>query len=142
MVTIKATVGGIITRKENDHVKILLTRRNVEPFKNMWCIPGGHIELFEDAVTAVIREIKEETNLDFRPVFLTYLDEIFTERQIHNLVLMFHGEASNKLQPSPDEVSEAVWFTTKEALEIDLAFNHKLAIQIYLDRVGDKSKRL
>ena len=130
----KTTVGGIIARMKHKNLEVLLTRRNVEPFKNMWCIPGGHIELYEDAITAVIREIKEETNLDFRPVFLTYVDEIFTDRHIHNVVLLFYGEASNELRPNPDEVSEADWFSLKDALEMDLAFNHHEALELFHNR--------
>lgn len=136
MARVKLTVGGIITRKEKDRLEVLLTRRNVEPFKNMWCIPGGHVELYEDAVTAVKREIKEETNLDFSPVFLDYMDEIFEDRQIHNLVLFFYGEATNELIPSPDEVSEAAWFTLEEALKIDLAFHHGPAIGLFVRKLG------
>ncbi|MBN2481262.1 MAG: NUDIX hydrolase [Bacteroidales bacterium] len=134
MITVKTTVGGIISRTQHEKVEILLTRRNVEPFKHMWCIPGGHIELYENAVAAVIREIKEETNLDFRPVFLTYVDEIFEDRQIHNVVLLFYGETSNELIPSPDEVSEAGWFSLEEALKMDLAFNHHEALEFFKDR--------
>jgi 8-oxo-dGTP diphosphatase len=90
----KVTVGAILTRRSGNDVHILLTKRNVEPFKGFWCIPGGHIEQNEDAVTAVKREVKEETNLDFTPRFLSYLDEIFLERNTHNVVLIFQGEAS------------------------------------------------
>ncbi|MBN1158937.1 MAG: NUDIX hydrolase [Bacteroidales bacterium] len=132
----RTTVGGIIARMKHKKVEVLLTRRNVEPFKHMWCIPGGHIEPYENAVTAVIREIKEETNLDFRPVFLTYLDEIFEDLQIHNVVLLFYGETSNQLRPSPDEVSEAAWFTMEEALKMNLAFNHQQALEFFHERFG------
>ena len=48
---VKTTVGAII---EGDG-KILLTKRNIEPFKGYWCLPGGHIEYFEPAKDAIIR---------------------------------------------------------------------------------------
>ena len=132
------TVGGIILRMQQGKQEVLLTQRNVEPFKGMWCIPGGHIEPYEDAISAVIREIKEETNLDFMPVFLTYLDEIFEDRKIHNVVLLFYGEATNKLVASPDEVTEAGWFPMEEALQMDLAFFHNDALKIFRERTGGK----
>ena len=137
MVAVKTTVGGIIVRKERGNLEVLLTKRNVEPFKNMWCIPGGHIELFEDAVTAVIREIKEETNLDFKPTFLTYLDEMFENREVHNVVLLFYGQGSNTLKPCPDEVQEAKWVTFEEALQMELAFNHHEALELYHNKVSE-----
>jgi len=40
----KATVGAIIHPSENERSTILLTKRNVNPFKDHWCLPGGHID--------------------------------------------------------------------------------------------------
>ena len=134
MMQVRITVGGIIARMNQKNLEVLLTKRNVEPFKHMWCIPGGHIEPFEDAVTAVIREIKEETYLDFRPVFLNYMDEIFIDRNIHNVVLLFYGEASNELRPNPDEVQEAAWFILEDAMSMELAFNHREALELFQEK--------
>ncbi|TAL47058.1 NUDIX hydrolase, partial [archaeon] len=58
-----ATVGAII---EKDG-KILFTKRNHEPFKGKWALPGGHVEQNETVEDAVVREIKEETNLYIQP---------------------------------------------------------------------------
>jgi ADP-ribose pyrophosphatase YjhB (NUDIX family) len=44
--------------------KILLLKRNVEPFKGCWHVVGGHVEEDESLKDAVIREFKEETSLD------------------------------------------------------------------------------
>jgi len=44
--------------------KILLLKRNVEPFKDHWHLVGGHVEDDETLQTALKREYKEETNLD------------------------------------------------------------------------------
>lgn len=47
----------------NERDEILLVRRSIDPGKGIWCLPGGFIEKGETAEEAVIREIKEETNL-------------------------------------------------------------------------------
>ena len=130
----KVTVGALLIRRVGDDIRLLLTKRNVEPFKGYWCIPGGHIEQNEDAVTAVIREVKEETNLDFVPRFLSYLDEIFPERNTHNVVLLFQGEASGEAKAEPAEVTDMEWFPVAVALKMDLAFRHHEAIQLFADR--------
>jgi len=127
----KVTVGAVLTRQTGNDVSILLTKRNVEPFKGYWCIPGGHIEQNEDAITAVIREVKEETNLGFTPRFLSYLDEIYPERNTHNVVLIFHGEASGEPKAEPAEVSEMGWFPLADALKMNLAFRHHEALQLF-----------
>ena len=129
----KVTVGALLTRYFGDEPRILLTKRNVEPFKGYWCIPGGHIEQDEDAVNAVIREVKEETNLDFVPRFLSYLDEIFPERNTHNVVLLFQGEASGEAKAEPAEVTEMEWFPVADALKMDLAFRHHEALELFAD---------
>lgn len=53
-------VDGIYVRNS----KILLLKRNVEPFKGCWHIVGGHVEENETLKQALKREFKEETNLD------------------------------------------------------------------------------
>jgi ADP-ribose pyrophosphatase YjhB (NUDIX family) len=44
--------------------KILLLKRNVEPFKGCWHVVGGHVEENESLKATVKREFKEETGLD------------------------------------------------------------------------------
>ena len=44
--------------------KILLLKRNVEPFKGFWHLPAGHVRRNESLEDALIREFKEETCLD------------------------------------------------------------------------------
>lgn len=52
--------------------KFLFVKRAKDPEKNKWSLPGGKIEHFEKAEDAIVREIKEELNLDFiRPKFLS-----------------------------------------------------------------------
>ena len=44
--------------------KLLLLKRNVEPFKGCWHVVGGHVEEDESLKAALKREFKEETGLD------------------------------------------------------------------------------
>lgn len=127
----KTTAGAIIYRINKEKTEVLLTKRNVDPFNGYWCIPGGHVELYEKVENAVKREVKEETNLDFSPEFLCYLDEIFPEREIHNIVMIFFGKAEGNLLKNDDEVSESDWFAIEETLKMELAFNHNEALNIF-----------
>ncbi len=129
---LKPTVGAIIYKKQDSEYQVLLTKRNIEPFRNLWCLPGGHIEKFENAYDAVIREVKEETNMDFSPVFLNYVDEIFQEKNIHNVALMFCGKATNEPKADPKEVSDIQWFSIDEALKLNLAFTHNEVIRYFI----------
>ncbi|MET3292021.1 UNVERIFIED_CONTAM: 8-oxo-dGTP diphosphatase [Brevibacillus sp. OAP136] len=54
-------VGAVILNERNE---ILLVWRNRNPEKDTWSIPGGKVDLYEQLETTVVREIKEEVNLD------------------------------------------------------------------------------
>jgi len=124
----RATVGAIIVREG----KILLQLRNHRPFEGFWGFPGGHIEEGETAKEAVVREIKEETGLDFTPEFLLCSDEICPEEDWHALVAVFTGKASGKERPDPKEVKELKWVPVKEALKMKLAFRHNEVLERYI----------
>ncbi|WP_287373399.1 NUDIX hydrolase [Prosthecochloris sp.] len=129
---VKATVTAILSPSEAERSTVLLTQRTVDPFKNCWCFPGGHIDTGETAEAAVIRETAEETGLSLRsPVFLGYCDEIFPECGFHAVVLMFYGTASGTLRPQPGEVSNIGWFSIGHARKLTLAFNHKEVLWRY-----------
>ncbi len=48
--------------------KVLYVRRNYEPHKGTWTLPGGHVEHTETLDEAVIRELREETGIEVRVV--------------------------------------------------------------------------
>ena len=128
----KATVGAIIHPSESERSTILLTRRNVRPFKGFWCLPGGHIDDYEPVEQAVVREVKEETNLNFTPeTFVGWFEEIFPEHNFHAVALAFAGTGSGALQEQLDEVSEMAWLSLDDALSMQLAFTHNLVLQQY-----------
>ncbi len=65
--------GGVavIIRDKND--KILLTKRKFEPSKGTLDLPGGFIDIGENAELSCEREIKEETGLNLNEGKLKYL---------------------------------------------------------------------
>ncbi|WP_294343944.1 NUDIX hydrolase [Prosthecochloris sp.] len=129
---VKATVTAILSPSEAERSTVLLTRRNVDPFKNCWCFPGGHIDNGETALAAVIRESAEETGLSMQsPFFLGYCDEVFPEYSFHAVVLMFCGTATGTLNPQPGEVSNIGWFSIDHARKLTLAFNHQEVLYRY-----------
>ncbi len=130
----EATVAGIVTTITNDRQQILLTRRAFGVYKDFWCLPGGHIDPYEKARDAAIREVKEETGLDFPARFFGIFDEIIPEKTIHAVVCVYTGEGTGQLEIQPREVSDIGWYTPDEALALPLAFDHHSIIQAYAER--------
>jgi len=57
--------------------KILLEKRKNEPGKGKWSIPGGLVELGEEAEQTAIREVREETGLTVeKPELIDVLDNV------------------------------------------------------------------
>lgn len=138
----KATVLAFIIRKEKFEEQILLTKRsdNLKEYPNKWCLPGGHIDENETASNAIIREVKEETGLDFSGDFFEYFDELIPEKNIHAVVIMFEGTSEGTLKLDKKEVSDAIWISPLDALSLDLAFQHREVIKNYITRNLDSSK--
>lgn len=133
-----ASVAAIVIRSHGSQTEVLLTRRNIPPFKDQWCLPGGYIENFEKTEDAVIREVKEETGLDFTPRFFMYCDEIFPDINFHNVVTVFSGSAAGEIKRQESEVKEIRWFALSEAKRMDLAFSHKKILNDFIVSVQSK----
>ena len=71
----------------NEKDQILLQKRSDD---NLWGNPGGSMELGETIYETVIREIKEETNLDIKK----------TDLKIFNI---YSGEEQHHIYPNNDE---------------------------------------
>lgn len=67
-------VDAVITSSD----KVLLIKRDIEPFKGFWHLPGGFLHKGELLREAAIREAKEETGLDISLV--RRAQTIFEER--------------------------------------------------------------
>ena len=68
----KIVVGAVIT---NDEEEIFLAKRKVDDFMGgIYEIPGGNAKKGENILDTLIREIKEETNLDIKKVTY-YIDQ-------------------------------------------------------------------
>ena len=134
----KVTCGAVIERNS----KILLTERNIRPYKNFWCLPGGNIDWGEKVEEAIKREVREETGLDFKPEFFRYYDEIIPKIKWHAVSLFFIGGVDGIIKIDRNEVKEFRWFSEKEIRKLKLAFTHKQVVEDYfiLRRLTRKQK--
>lgn len=103
-------VAGIIRNNDN---KILIAQRNIKKSQGgLWEFPGGKIENDETMEEAIVREIKEELDMDI--VFESYFDEkkyIYPEKEI-NLIALNCRIVSEKYKVLEHEKVE--WITVEE----------------------------
>ncbi len=130
----EATVSAIIVTP--DLSKFLITRRQSGLYQGMWCLPGGHINRDETMRQAVIREVKEETGLNFDPQLFSCFDEIIPEHDIHSITVVFDGLVNGTIKPQADEVAEIGWYSLGEIREMPFAFRHKDIIESYAQQCG------
>jgi len=60
---IDSRVSSNVRSLPKKYFSILLVKRNKEPFKNKWCLPGGYVNSNETSKEAAIRILEKETSL-------------------------------------------------------------------------------
>ena len=135
------SVAAIITRTKDDTLQILLTKRSshLPTFPNSWVLPGGKVDEYEPREQAIIREVKEETGLNFYPALFGVYDEIFETRRIHAVVTVYEGHCDGEEAADEHEVSEMGWYSLEAALSpgIVLGFEHRKILSDYATRTNN-----
>jgi len=114
-------VVGAIIEKEG---KILLVKEaKKKRDTGKWNHPAGWIELGEDPIEGVKREVKEETGLDFTPTHILGIYSLVRKdlKPIHHPIkIIFIGDISDEeTKELSDDVSEKKWFTPEEIENMD-----------------------
>ena len=113
-------VGAIIEKNK----KILLVKEAKKgKDTGKWNHPAVWIEVGENPVEGIKREVKEETGFNFRPTFILGVYSLVRKdlSPIHHPIkIIFIGDISEKeVSKLADDVSEKKWFTVKEINEMD-----------------------
>jgi len=116
----------------NEKNQFLLVKRAKEPFKNFWSFIGGKgaFKYTNDPLEAVKIEVKGDINCDFEPKFFTYNVEDFG---IPTLALFYYGIIKGEPKITEKFVSDFRWFTINEAINIDLGFDNKNILKMFLE---------
>jgi len=115
--------SGIILQNK----KILLLKRSnyTKNYPKHWGCPGGRAEEGETAEQNVIREVKEECNLDFTPTSILKKG-VWQDRYYYR----FLGNWTGKIKIQELEVLDYNWFSYKEAIKLKLSFDYKEVIEL------------
>ena len=130
------TVDIIIFTIQEEELKVLLVKRKIMPFKDMWAIPGGFVRINENLEDAAKRELKEETGVE-----ADYLEQLYTFGDVKRdprgrviTVAYFALLNSEKLQlKASTDVSQARWFSVNKLPK--LAFDHDKILKYAIQRL-------
>lgn len=114
--------------------KVLLVKRGNYPYKDQWALPGGFIDPQETSIEAARREVKEEAGLDLMMMQFSHIADD-PERDPRGRAISMVYTAQAKGEPfAGDDAVEAAWFDFEEAVDQDLAFDHRKILLKVLGR--------
>jgi 8-oxo-dGTP diphosphatase len=131
MVTVDALIFAVCGNRKS----VLLIKRGNEPFKGLWAVPGGFVEMDEELETAAKRELFEETgitasNLKQMHTFGT----IGRDPRGRQITIVFMQTFNEETTPTAgDDAAEAKWFGINELPE--LAFDHDKVIAMGIENL-------
>jgi 8-oxo-dGTP pyrophosphatase MutT (NUDIX family) len=113
-----------ITIFEHDgEASVIVTRRSprLKAHSGQWAMPGGRIDEGEDAISAALRELHEEINLELehKHVLGTLDDYVTRSGYIITPVVVWADAIEQALHPNPDEVESIHPFTFTELVRED-----------------------
>jgi len=136
-------VGAIITCDG----KILLEKRKYEPGKGKWSIPGGLVELGENAEQTVIREVKEETGLEVeKPEHIDVVDNVVRDEngevKYHFVIIDYFVKLKGGTMKAASDAEELRWVTLGEVEKYDLTITFRAFFQRNRQKLEKLNSRL
>ena len=134
--THEITVDIVILTIKNDALQVLLVKRNNEPFKDKWAIPGGYVRMSENLDEAAIRLLKEKTDVDN-----IYLEQLYTfgdplRHPVSRVITCAYFALIRSEDFEILTTSDVAWHKVFDLPP--LAFDHKEIIQYSLKRTRER----
>ena len=125
------TVDAIILDSETKS-KVLLIQRGNNPYKGMWALPGGFIEMDEKLEESVAREVEEETSLTgIKFTQFKAFGNPGRDPRDRNICVVFYGYCDNpEAAKAGDDAADEKWFSLSSLP--DLGFDHANILEEFL----------
>ena len=125
--TVDALVCSVIKNKNY----ILLIERGIDPFKGMWALPGGFVNMDETLQEACIRELQEETGITVKEMKQFKTFDAINRDPRHRTISVVHYTFIDELLEvkGGDDANKAQWFLLDELPA--LAFDHQEVIDAF-----------
>jgi len=138
------TVDLVVFTIRGGQLSVLLVERANDPYAGTWALPGGFVDIDEDAETAAWRELLEETGVER---FEGHLEQLRTysdpDRDPRMRVVSVAHVAFAPDLPEPiagDDAAAARWWAVDDVVagEPALAFDHAEILADAVERVRSK----
>lgn len=100
----------LVYNKEKE--KLLMCKREKEPYKGKLNLVGGKVEKGENELDAAYRELQEETGITNKDITLTHIMNF--EYKISDIELEVYAGKLNKDVNLIEEVNKLYWIDSKE----------------------------
>lgn len=119
---------NILAEDTINQLHVLLIRRDQEPFKGSWALPGGYMDAGETARAAAARELREEADVDVWATDLRLVG-VFDEPGRDprgDVISLAYSMVIPQLPPptAGDDAAVAQWVRIQDIAEDELAFDH------------------
>ena len=121
----------------NDREEILLFLRDNDPeipYPNMWDVPGGHVEDGETPEECIVREMKEEMDLELQDF------KLFSVREFRDRIEYTYSAKAHFAIDEIDlrEGQRLQWFTRSQVRQTELACGFNQILEDFFCRVPQR----
>lgn len=109
----------------------MLQRAN-KPLKNYWCLPGGYINYDETPKEAIMRELKEETEIECKIGSLIGVYRIDNDPRGVNIDIIYETEVEGEVNLSNEHRKSD--FSYVDCLPRKIAYKHREAIRDWIKK--------
>jgi ADP-ribose pyrophosphatase YjhB (NUDIX family) len=108
-------VGAAMLAVSHDN-RVLLVKRNVEPARGSWCLPGGFMEIGETPQATAIRECQEESGCI---VEITGLIDVYYYENYRGsgVLIVYKGRVVDGIAQPGDDADDVAFFGPDELPE-------------------------
>jgi 8-oxo-dGTP diphosphatase len=133
------TVDCVIFGFDRGELKVLLTKRGIEPYFGKWAFPGGFIQEKETSDDCARRKLFEEAGL-----INIFLEQLYTFSNVDRdpryrvISIAYYAlvKSTDYVLEAGIDIEDVQWFSLDKAK--DLAFDHNQILSVAIERLKGK----